>query len=146
VRPSSIPHFVRKAAVLVVRLAKNHPLPDDNKRVAWVALRVFIEVNGWSWSEHPSVDEAEHVVLVIASGEWDEERTARMARRAPRVRPGAVGKPRERSRRQLDRASQSNRVAPIDKSPLRHHHRLHEAGTPRGPGRLGYVTVMPISA
>ena len=70
------PDFVRKAAVLIVRLAKNHPLPDGNKRVSWVALRVFIEANGWSWSEYPSVDEAEHVVLAIASGEWDEERTA----------------------------------------------------------------------
>jgi len=26
------PEFVDKAAVLVVRLAKNHPLPDGNKR------------------------------------------------------------------------------------------------------------------
>jgi len=33
------PDFVDKAAVLMVRLAKNHPLPDGNKRVAWVALR-----------------------------------------------------------------------------------------------------------
>jgi death on curing protein len=28
------PDFVDKAAVLVVRLAKNHPLPDGNKRAA----------------------------------------------------------------------------------------------------------------
>lgn len=28
------PEFVDKAAVLVVRLAKNHPLPDGNKRLA----------------------------------------------------------------------------------------------------------------
>ena len=68
------PGFVHKAAVLIVRLAKNHPLPDGNKRVAWVALRMFVEINGWSWSERPSVDEAEQVVLAIASGEWDEER------------------------------------------------------------------------
>lgn len=38
------PDFVDKAAVLVVRLAKNHPLPDGNKRAAWVALRLFIEI------------------------------------------------------------------------------------------------------
>jgi death on curing protein len=30
------PDFVDKAAVLIVRLAKNHPLPDGNKRAAWV--------------------------------------------------------------------------------------------------------------
>ena len=70
------PDFVDKAAVLIVRLAKNHPLPDGNKRVAWVALRMFVEINGWSWSERPSVDEAEQVVLAIAAGEWGEERTA----------------------------------------------------------------------
>lgn len=28
------PDFVDKSAVLVVRLAKNHPLPDGNKRAA----------------------------------------------------------------------------------------------------------------
>ncbi len=41
--------FVDKAAVLVTRLTKNHPLPDGNKRIAWVALRVFIELNDWEW-------------------------------------------------------------------------------------------------
>jgi len=40
------PAFRDRAAVLVVRLAKNHPLPDGNKRAAWVSLRVFIEMNG----------------------------------------------------------------------------------------------------
>jgi death-on-curing protein len=28
--------FVEKASVLVTHLAKNHPLPDGNKRAAWV--------------------------------------------------------------------------------------------------------------
>jgi len=31
------PDFTDKAAVLVVRLTKNHPLPDGNKRAACVA-------------------------------------------------------------------------------------------------------------
>jgi len=35
------PDFVDKAAVLLVRLAKNHPLPDGNKRAAWVSMRMF---------------------------------------------------------------------------------------------------------
>ena len=38
------PDFVDKAAVLIVRLAKNHPLPDGNKRAAWVALTVSYRV------------------------------------------------------------------------------------------------------
>ncbi len=53
------PDFIDKAAVLLVRLAKNHPLLDGNKRAAWVTLRLFIEMNGWTWRTYPGVDEAE---------------------------------------------------------------------------------------
>jgi death on curing protein len=70
------PDFCDKAAVLLVRLAKNHPLLDGNKRAAWVTLRLFIEMNAWHWPAYPSVDEAEQAVLAVASGEWSEERTA----------------------------------------------------------------------
>ena len=48
------PDFVDKAAVLVVHLAKNHPLPDGNKRAAWIALRLFIEINDWRWRTRPT--------------------------------------------------------------------------------------------
>lgn len=77
------PDFVDKAAVLIVRLTKNHPLPDGNKRAAWVVLRVFIEVNGWRWVSYPSVDKAEEVVLAIASGEYDQGSVANWLR--PRI-------------------------------------------------------------
>jgi death-on-curing protein len=53
------PDFIDKAAVLPVRLAKHHPLRDGNKRAAWVTLRLFIEMNGWTWRTYPGVDEAE---------------------------------------------------------------------------------------
>jgi death-on-curing protein len=79
------PDLVDKAAVLIVRLAKNHPLPDGNKRVAWVALRYFLVLNDWTWVEPPTVDEAEHAVLAIASGEWNETQTATWLR--PRIAP-----------------------------------------------------------
>ncbi len=62
------PDFIDKAAVLVVRLTKNHPLLDGNKRTAWVALRLFLDVNGWSWNPPPPVDEAERAMVAIASG------------------------------------------------------------------------------
>ncbi len=81
------PDFVDKAALLLVRLAKNHPLLDGNKRAAWVTLRLFIEMNGWAWGDYPGVDEAEHAVLAVASSEWDEERTAAW------LRPRLVGPP-----------------------------------------------------
>jgi death-on-curing protein len=67
------PAFVDKAAVLLVRLAKNHPLPDGNKRTAWVCLRLFMETNGWGFDTQPPVDESEAAVLAIAAGQWREE-------------------------------------------------------------------------
>ena len=68
------PEFVDKAAVLLERLVRNHPLPDGNKRAAWVSLRVFVEVNDWMWHPYPTVDEAERAVLSIAAGDWDHTR------------------------------------------------------------------------
>ena len=70
------PEFVDKAAVLVARLTRNHPLPDGNKRAAWVTLRLFIDLNGWSWDPMPSVDDAERAMLAIAAGEWDHAQVA----------------------------------------------------------------------
>jgi death-on-curing protein len=70
------PDFVDKAAVLIVRLAKNHPLPDGNKRAAWVSLRLFIEINDWTWATTPPIDEAEQAALAIAGGDRDEATTA----------------------------------------------------------------------
>jgi death-on-curing protein len=70
------PDFVDKAAVLIVRLARNHPLPDGNKRAAWVSLRLFVDINDWTWSPRPDIDEAEAAVLAIAAGAWDERTTA----------------------------------------------------------------------
>ena len=67
------PDFIDKAAVLIVRLAKNHPLLDGNKRAAWVALRLFIETNGWTWRTTPTVDDAEQAVLAVAAGTWSHE-------------------------------------------------------------------------
>lgn len=66
------PEFTDKAAVLVVRLARNHPLPDGNKRAVWVSLRLFVDINDWTWTPAPTIDEAEAAVLAIAAGEWDE--------------------------------------------------------------------------
>ena len=70
------PDFVDKAAVLLVRLAKNRPLLDGNKRAAWVTLRYFVDLNNWTWSPYPGVDEAERAVLAVASSTWDEEKAA----------------------------------------------------------------------
>ena len=70
------PDFVDKAAVLIVRLVKNDPLLDGNKRAGWVSLRAFIDLNGWGWAEKPAIDEAENLVVGIAAGEQDEDSVA----------------------------------------------------------------------
>jgi death-on-curing protein len=86
-----------KAAVLLVRLAKNHPLLDGNKRAAWVTLRFFIEMNAWSWTAYPSIDDTEQAVLAVAAGEWDERRTAEWLREriAPPSQPASEDRPQE---------------------------------------------------
>lgn len=68
------PDLLSKAAVLVCRLAWNHPLPDGNKRAAWAALVMFLDLNGVVWEpDPPDVDEAEAAMLAIAAHNVDEE-------------------------------------------------------------------------
>lgn len=64
------PSFVEKAAVLVVRIAKNHPLPYGHKRLAWQSLTMFCALNGHDLEV--STDEAVSLMLAIAAGELDE--------------------------------------------------------------------------
>jgi death on curing protein len=40
------PTILEKAAILLERLAPNHPLPDGNKRTAFFLTRLFLEANG----------------------------------------------------------------------------------------------------
>jgi death on curing protein len=71
------PDVFEKAAVLVCRLAWNHPLVDGNKRAAWVALIMFIEVNGGIWDpDPPDIDDAEAAMQAIAAHQVDEAWTA----------------------------------------------------------------------
>jgi len=70
------PDIYDKAAVLVCRLAWNHPLIDGNKRAAWAALVMFVDLNQGSWDPGPfDVDQAERA-MGIAAHEVDEAWTA----------------------------------------------------------------------
>ena len=40
------PTLIEKAAVLLEHLARNHPLPDANKRCAFLVTESFLEANG----------------------------------------------------------------------------------------------------
>ncbi len=65
------PEFVQKAGLLAARLAKNHPLPDGNKRAAWLSMVEFIERNGYRL-EQPGADDAVDVMVRLASSELAE--------------------------------------------------------------------------
>ena len=67
------PDLHDKAAVLACRIAWNHPLPDGNKRAAWVCLVLFIDLNGGSWNDRrPDTDDAVEAMLAVAAHGVDE--------------------------------------------------------------------------
>ncbi|MCP4308178.1 MAG: hypothetical protein GY788_25535 [bacterium] len=68
--PSSTPKFTDKAAVLVVRITRNHPRPHGNKRLAWQSLTMFCALNDHELDVPP--DEAVSTMLAISAGELDE--------------------------------------------------------------------------
>lgn len=63
------PTLVEKAAALMHSTARNHTLIDGNKRLAWSAARVFLLLNDADLSYE--IDEAEHMVVSVAAGEFD---------------------------------------------------------------------------
>lgn len=65
------PDVIDKAAVLCVRLARNHPLPDGNKRVAYLAMLEFLARNEVEWRP-PSVDETVETIEAVAAGRVSE--------------------------------------------------------------------------
>jgi death on curing protein len=72
------PDFEQKAAVLAWHLIKNHPMPDGNKRTAFLCLLEFVARNGRSWRIHPAHDEDSTVVIFegIAAGRVSKEALA----------------------------------------------------------------------
>jgi prophage maintenance system killer protein len=54
--------------VLIEHLARNHPLPDGNKRVSFALMILFLERNGQRWGD-PDHDRDVHMVEQIASGQ-----------------------------------------------------------------------------
>jgi death-on-curing protein len=60
------PDLATKAAALLHSLTKNHCLADGNKRIAWLATVVFLDINGFGVTL--SDDEAFELVWDIASG------------------------------------------------------------------------------
>jgi death on curing protein len=61
------PDLMTKAAALLHSLARNHPLVDGNKRLAWLATYVFLAKNGVELD--PPDEDAYELVVGIAAGE-----------------------------------------------------------------------------
>ena len=65
------PDVVELAALYAVAIARNHPFIDGNKRTAYLALEVFLELNGLRLT----ATDAESVVamLAMAAGEMKDD-------------------------------------------------------------------------
>lgn len=68
------PGLQRKIGVLGYRLVRNHPFPDGNKRVAFLAMVEMAERNFASWvePEDPEGDETVKMMTAAAAGDIDE--------------------------------------------------------------------------
>ncbi|MGL4575484.1 MAG: type II toxin-antitoxin system death-on-curing family toxin [Burkholderiaceae bacterium] len=73
------PDFVQLAASLGVGLAKNHPFVDGNKRAAFLAVGVFLRLNGYQLTA--SQPDATITMFAVAAGELNEADFADWIRR-----------------------------------------------------------------
>ena len=64
------PGLHAKAAAILHSILRNHPLVDGNKRLAWVACRTFLAVNGADFT--PDEDAAVDFVMRAAASELDD--------------------------------------------------------------------------
>jgi death-on-curing protein len=66
------------AAAYAYGLAKNHAVVDGNKRIAFMAMMVFLRKNGVRLA--PSQAHATKIILALAAGEVSEDSLARWIR------------------------------------------------------------------
>jgi death-on-curing protein len=66
------------ASAYAFGLAKNHAFVDGNKRIAFLAMRIFLLKNGVFFSPKP--EHATSIILSLAAGEVSEESLARWIR------------------------------------------------------------------
>jgi death-on-curing protein len=61
-----------EAAILCSRVLRNHPLPDGNKRVAYLCMIELVRRNGATW--RPAASERERVETIerLAARQLDE--------------------------------------------------------------------------
>jgi death-on-curing protein len=69
------PSLFDLAAAYCVGIAKNHPFVDGNKRTAFIAAAVFLELNGYLIA--PSEAEVVETIMQVAAGKLDAPKLAR---------------------------------------------------------------------
>jgi death on curing protein len=73
------PDVAELAACYAVGLAKNHPFADGNKRAAFLALGLFLRLNGYRLTA--SQPDATVTILAVAAGEIDQAQLAEWVRK-----------------------------------------------------------------
>jgi death-on-curing protein len=68
------PTLAEKAAALLHSICANHAFIDGNKRLAWVAARVFVGLNTDIQPPDVDADEAEAFMLAVAAGAMTDVR------------------------------------------------------------------------
>jgi death-on-curing protein len=68
------PTLEAKAAALLYSLCQNHPFTDGNKRVAFIATRTFLRLNGFDLAVETY--EAKEVMYSVAKGEMSAAKIA----------------------------------------------------------------------
>jgi death on curing protein len=70
--------FAELAAAYAFGLAKNHAFVDGNKRVAFLAMMVFLRTNGVRFAPDPA--HATKIIIALAAGEVSEASLTRWVR------------------------------------------------------------------
>ncbi len=79
------PDIVSMAAAYAFHICKNHPFIDGNKRAATAAMIKFLNDNGWSFVA--TADEAEPVILRLASGLMEKPELTEWLRTCAKAKP-----------------------------------------------------------
>lgn len=64
----------QKAAAYGFHVCKNHPFVDGNRRVAFVLMEMFLQMNGWEMVA--SEEEAYSMMMALASGQLSKAELA----------------------------------------------------------------------
>lgn len=73
---------VTVGAMYAIAIARNHPFVDGNKRVAWVAMRTFLQLNGVAL-RFERADAVTEMIFLAAGERADEQFTSWVRARVP---------------------------------------------------------------